>query len=322
MPDATIINVKNFQYAGRKPFSDQKLAGNPVKNYQEALLDAATRAAPLLYPTTLRKGHEVLRGMDRQGPNGPPELTIEKAREVNPKSSTRPYRWSGKMLLNCNRIVQHGALYVSEDVNALLNEKMRYSRAVHEEPKSIPWRGGRAEYFTFGPAKELPQLLATNVYYRYKLQHSIELLDLTPKGAAAFYSKIEADRAYIAAKNDMRIHEELAQVILNKFDYTATLPIGLSLLLADRTPGFRVQTAQAEIDLAEHGHGFNVVLDGTDGKPVSFLEKAGTLIVGLDGSRLSVIKSDCTDLTQSSGLILPGSLIDLPTGKKPGRDDR
>lgn len=205
--------------------------------------------------------------------------------------------------------VQHGALYVSQDLNSFLNESMRYSRK--KEIKSIPWQGGRADYFAFGPARrEYSKLLTTNVYYRYKLQHSIELLDLAPECAAKFYAKIEADSSYRLAKEAMRIHQELPQMILDIFDYTATLPLGLSVLLAHRTEGLRVRTAQKELDIA--GDGFNGVLGGSDGKAISYLEPAGTLLTGHDGSKQWLIKSDSNDLTGSGGIIVPGSLIDLP----------
>ena len=303
MPEATIISPMAFRYAGREP--------RLVQNFQTALLDAAKRAASLLNPTTLRKGDEVLRAVGRKGDlNGTPKFTIEQARELPPDSSERANRWSGAMLLSAGRKVQHGALYVSQDLNGFLNESMRYSRT--KDVRSIPWQGGRAEYFTFGPAtREYSKLQATNVYYRYKLQHSIDLLDLTPEHAAQFYARIEGDPDYMAAKKDMRIHQELPQMILDKFDYTATLPLGLSILLAQRTAGLRVRTAQNEIDIA--GDGFNAVLGGSDGKAVSYLEPAGTLIAGLTGSKQSLIKSDSTDLTRSSGIIVPGSLIDLPS---------
>ncbi len=215
------------------------------------------------------------------------------------------------MPVHDDKTIQHGALYVSQDLNGFLNENIRYSRKTEEKPHSIPWKNGRAEYFTFGPAvKEYSKLLATNVYYIYKLTHSIELLDLTPEYAAKFYAGIEGDQDYISAKNDLRVAHELTRMILDKFDYTATLPLGLSVLLGQRSEGLRVRTAQNEIDIA--GDGFNAVLGGTDGKAVSYLEPAGTLIAGLDGNKQSLLKSDSFDLTQSSGLIVPGSLIDVP----------
>ena len=90
-------------------------------------------------------------------------------------------------------------------------------------------------------------------------------------------------------------------MILDIFDYTATLPLGLSVLLAHRTEGLRVRTAQKELDIA--GDGFNGVLGGSDGKAISYLEPAGTLLTGHDGSKQWLIKSDSNDLTGSGGIL-------------------
>lgn len=302
MPEATIISPMAFRYAGREP--------RLVQNFQTALLDAAKRAALLLTGTTLRKGHEVLRSVGRNDDsNGTPKWTIEEARQLPPDSSHKVNRWSGTLLRSGGVKVQQGALYVSQDLNGFLNESIRYSRK--KDTRSIPWQGGRAEYFAFGPpTREYAKLHATNVYYRYKLQHSIELLDLTPEQATRFYARIESDADYLAAKTDMRVLQALPHMILDEFDYTATLPLGLSVLLVQRAEGLRVRTAQKEIDIA--GDGLNAVLRGSDGKAVTYLEPAGTLIAGLAGSKQFLIKSDSSDLGHTGGRIIPGSIIDLP----------
>ena len=119
MPDATIISPMPFRYAGREP--------HLVQNFQTALLEAAKRAASVLNPIILQKGDEVLRavGQNEDREKGP-KLSIEGGRQLHRDSSKIPNRWSGTMPLSGGGNVQHGALYVSQDLNSFLNESMRF----------------------------------------------------------------------------------------------------------------------------------------------------------------------------------------------------
>lgn len=135
-------------------------------------------------------------------------------------------------------------------------------------------------------------------------------MDLTPQTASKFYTQIEADPAYQAAKRDLRVQADLRKLVLDPLDYTASLPLGLSVLLGLDVDGMRVISAQNEVP-GLLGSGHNLVLGGDDGQAIAYLRPTGKLIAGVSNRRSALIEVDDDGLRLDNGVIVPGSVINI-----------
>jgi hypothetical protein len=301
-----VIFPEPFKLSNRNPHgvtSDKQ--AKLISNFQLALFESAKRASHGLKQVIVPQGEKVLRSVKDRFSN-------MDARKVPPGASMKTdVRWSG-LIAGTN--VCRGALYTSQDTKGFLNEARRYSRA--REIKEIPWTGGNAgtaKYTVFGPASEdYRQLLVGQTYYTFVLKDAISVADLTPASSSNFYTRIDADRGYQAAKRDLRVQPDLWKLVFDPVDYTASRPVGLSVLLGSQLSGIRVISAQSEVpELPGSGH--NLVLGGEDGKDIAYLRPTGQLIAGTSNHRPALIEISFDGINTNAGTILRGSVLKTST---------
>jgi hypothetical protein len=292
MPLDNIIFPKAFQLGSRDPAR--------VRDFQVAILESAKRASSLLTHKRIARGQMVFRNAS--------EKYMKDPRRVPPHASeSLTNRWSGSI---ASTTFRHGALYTSEDLNGFVNEAMRYNRIGHR--RSVPWKGDKAEYTVFGPASsDYSKLLVGQVYYGFTVDYSIDVLNATPEDAPRFYAHIEADKSYQAAKNALGLSGDMGKLVANFVDYTASRPVGLSVLLGSSAEGLRVRTAQNEAVTPGNG-GYNLVLRGDDGAEISYLRLKSRFIAGNSGGQSALMETDASDSSAVTGDIVPGSVISIP----------
>ena len=102
-------------------------------------------------------------------------------------------------------------------------------------------------------------------------------------------------------------------MVFDPVDYTASRPIGLSILAGASGVHIRVHTAQSEVpELA--GDGTNIVIGGVDNEEIHFLEPIGRLVAGVSDGRPALIQVNLDPADADRKVVVPGSV--LPTGKE------
>jgi len=306
MPLDNMIFPEPFKLSNRNPRGlPERAQRATITNFQLAVFESANRATNKLRPSVLPAGTVLMRNVScEHGKTG------DQARTVPPNASKNTgVRWSG--LIEGTTICK-GALYTSLDVQGLLNEGMRYRRETIS--KNVPWMGnpsGKAKYTVFGPTtKDYAELLVGHVYYTFKLNSAITVLDLTRSAAREFYTSIEGDREYQAARRDLRIQPELWRIAFDPVDYTGSRPLGLSVLLGSMGQGLRVESAQNEVpEIA--GASTNVVLGGADGRQISFLEPLGKLLAGRSEGHPALLEIRLDHGAMDHAAVMPGSVLPI-----------